>query len=97
MAEMKRAGEVLGSQQDFDADWVLDDVAEDFVLLGFEERETGFGPAVVLLCERDGEQHRWVTWSVVIIDQVHNLADELPVLARVESNRGDQGWYYTLV
>lgn len=97
MPEYKRAGEVLGAAQDFEADWVLDDVGEDFVLVGVEHYDTGFGPAAVLVCERDGEEHRWVTWSTVIIDQVSKLADDLPVLARVDTQRGEQGWYYTLV
>lgn len=97
MSEMRRAGEVLGERQDFNADLVLEDVEDDFILTAFEDYETAFGPAVVLVCEIDGEPHRWVTWSTVILDQVHQLEEDLPVLARVDSRRGEAGWYYTLV
>lgn len=94
--QSKRAGDILQEKLDFNADWKMEDLKADFVLRAYEDRHTGYGPAVILICERDGEEHRAVTWSTVLVDQVHQLARDLPLMARVEEKRGQHGSYYTL-
>lgn len=99
MAEDKRqrASDILAQEQQFDADWGLDDVRTDFAITGFESIETGAGDAYLVDTERDGQPHRWVTWSRVVGDQLQRLEPHFPVVARVEMVRGKQGFYYTLV
>ena len=93
---MERAADIIKEQQDFGADWTMDDLQEDFVLLGFDMSKTSHGPCVILICERDGEEHRAVTWSKPIIEQTQQLYG-FPLLARIDRKRGQHGYYYTYV
>jgi hypothetical protein len=96
-SKKRRVGEVLKEKRDFNADWTKADVMEDFTLKGVEFPPMIKWPVVILICERDGEEHRFATFSQVIINQAEELQNDLPLTCRLEEENSPAGKYYTLV
>ena len=91
--EVKRVSEVLGDVSSLGGGLRLDEVAgRDVLILGYDELDTQWGPAVRIAIDDAGKETSVLTWSKVIIDRVKRLDGLFPVIGRFEK----KGRYWTI-